>query len=334
MPSLNLSIVEILVLFFCAVLLGIVIHFFITSRRSLKGSSFETDKIKKTVEDWKLRYFNDIETKEKALTEFKSRALEAEDELRLYKMELEESKRHQKRLQSELEINHRSGFQDDQPPYIEQLKQAQTSLMEHSEKIDILIESIEGVREVEEKHKLVEEENEQLAKQLQDLKYSLGLREAEMQNYKQKEALTREMTSLLDNAYSDFNSLQEKIQKLESQLSASKMLNLEYEDMVESYYKLSRESEEQKNKMHSLVNQNQQLTLELNETEDKLREANFQRQQLQKRVSYLEELNNDLQMVTDANKKLEHQLRRIGELESMLNVISEERDTLLKKSDS
>ena len=79
-----------------------------------------------------------------------------------------------------------------------------------------------------------------------------------------------------------------------------------------------------------MTTENQQLTLRLNEVEDKFREANFQRQQLQKRVGYLEELNNDLQVLADANKKLEHQLRRIGELESMLNVVSEE-NQLLKR---
>jgi hypothetical protein len=178
---------------------------------------------------------------------------------------------------------------------------------------------------------MIEEENDQLSKEIRELKHMLGQKEVEVKNIQQKESLTREMTSMLDNAYSDFNALQGKIQKLESQLSASKMLNLEYEDMVESYYKVSREAEEQKNKLQATSLQNQQLTLQLNETEDKLRESNFQRQQLLKRVAYLEELNTDLQIVADANKKLEHQLRRIGELESMLNVVSEERDNLIKK---
>ena len=73
--------------------------------------------------------------------------------------------------------------------------------------------------------------------------------------------------------------------------------------------------------------------MQLNEAEDKFREANFQRQQLQKRVSYLEELNSDLQVVADANKKLEHQLRRIGELESMLHVVSEENESLKRQVD-
>ena len=84
-------------------------------------------------------------------------------------------------------------------------------------------------------------------------------------------------------------------------------------------------------KLNSTTNDNQQLQSQLIETEDKLREASFQRQQLQKRVAYLEELNNDLQAVSDANKKLEVQLKRIGELESMLNMAAEERDQLIRR---
>jgi chromosome segregation ATPase len=333
MASLNLSIVEILVLFFCAVLLGIVIHFFLTSRNNLKDSGLATSKLKKTLEDWKLKYFNDMEAREKELQEWKSRATENEESSGIYKIELEESKRNQKRLTTEVDILQKNGSRDNQPPYLNQLREAQASLLEHNDKITQLLESMEMVRETEEKQKLVEEENEQLLKQVKELRFYIGQKEAEIKNIQQKEHLTKEMTSMLDNAYSEFGTLQGKIQKLESQLSASKMLNLEYEDMAESYYKVNRETEEQKNRLLSLTNQNQQLTLQLNDTEDKLREANFQRQQLQKRVSYLEELNSDLQMVTEANKKLEHQLRRIGELESMLNVVSEERDILLKNDD-
>ena len=165
-------------------------------------------------------------------------------------------------------------------------------------------------------------------RQVKELKQLVGQKESEIHNIRQKESVTKEMTSMLDSAYSEFNTLQSKIQKLEGQLSSSKMVSLEYEDLKEAYHKALRENEEFKAKLQALTVDSQQLTLQLNEAEDKFREANFQRQQLQKRVSYLEELNNDLQVVADANKKLEHQLKRIGELESMLNVISEENDLL------
>ena len=65
----------------------------------------------------------------------------------------------------------------------------------------------------------------------------------------------------------------------------------------------------------------------LGDTEDKLRESNFQRQQLQKKTAFLEELNKDLQEVSEHNKKLESQLRRISEMESLLaKVLPEKKD--------
>lgn len=328
--TLNLSIVELTVLFFCALTLGVVIHFFITSRRSLQRSPGETEKIKKNLDDWKLRYFNDVEIKDKELAELKSRLSEAEENSRIYQIEIEELNRQKKRIQSDLQAAASTEHVTDKGSYIEQLRLAQMNLLEHNEKINHLLENIELIKENEEKQKLIEDENEELIVQVRELKYLLNQRETEINNIQQKEQLTREMTSMLDNAYSDFNTLQSKIQKLESQVSASRMLNLEFEDLKEANYRISRDYEEQKIKLQATTLENQQLTLRQNEIEDKLREANFQRQQLQKRVSYLEELNEDLQMVADANKKLEHQLRRIGELESMLNVVSEE-NQLLKR---
>jgi hypothetical protein len=103
------------------------------------------------------------------------------------------------------------------------------------------------------------------------------------------------------------------------------MTNLEYEDLKEEHSKFTKEFEEYKAKAASLASENLQLQTQLTEALDKLREANFQRQQLQKRIVYLEELNADLQIVADANKKLEGQLKRIGELESMINIVNEEK---------
>jgi chromosome segregation ATPase len=330
--TLNLSIVEVSVLFFCAVTLGVVIHFFITSRRNLRDSPSETEKIKKNVDDWKLKYFNEVEVKEKELSEIKSRLSEAEESNRIYQIEMEELRRQQKRTQSELELSHKTELTENKPNYIDQLRMAQASLVEHNEKINQLLENIEAVRENEEKQKHIEEENEELMIQVKELKSLLGQKENEIHNIRQKENLTKEMTSMLDSAYSEFNTLQSKIQKLETQVSSGRMVNLEYEDLKEAHYKIAREHEEQKAKLQAIIVENQQLTLQLNEAEDKFREASFQRQQLQKRVSYLEELNSDLQMVSDANKKLEHQLRRIGELESMLNVVSEENQILKRQA--
>jgi chromosome segregation ATPase len=329
--TLNLDIVEVSVLFFCAVSLGFVIHFFITSRRGLKNPDTETEKIKRTVDEWKLKYFNEVEVRDKDVSDLRSQLTEAQENNHIYQIEMEELRKQQKRMQFELETLRQAEPAEAKPNYIEQLRVAQASLLEHNEKINELLDNLETVKENEEKRKLMEDENEELATQVKELKYLLNQKEAEIHNIRQKENVTKEMSSMLDSAYSEFNTLQSKIQKLEAQLSSSKMVSLEYEDLKEAYHKVAREHEEYKAKFQALTIETQQLTLQLNEAEDKYREANFQRQQLQKRASYLEELNSDLQVVADANKKLEHQLRRIGELESMLHVVSEENQILKKQ---
>jgi len=327
----KISYVDLGILFGLAIVLGIVIHFVITSRRGLKRSSVDKEKGKQTVDEWKLKYFNEIEKKEKDVEEMQSLLREAQESNQIYKEQIEELRRQQKRTQSELESTQKAGVTEIKPNYIEQLRIAQVSLLEHNEKINQLLENIGVAKDNEEKQKLMEEENEGLMNQIKDLKYILSEKEIEIHNIRQKENLTKEMTSMLDSAYSEFNTLQSKMQKLESQLSSSKMISLEYEDLKEAHINVLRQYEDYKAKLQAMTTENQELTLRLNEMEDKFRDANFQRQQLQKRVSYLEELNSDLQVVADANKKLEHQLRRIGELESMLNVVSEENQVLKRQ---
>lgn len=333
MASLSLSIVEIIVLMLGAIILGITIHFFVVSRRSMKSSPMEAEKISKTLEEWKLRYFNDTEIRDKELTQLRKRLEETEENNNINVIEAEETKKLNKKLQAELDSLRKTAptAEKEKPDYIEQLRKAQSSLMEHNEKINQLLGQIDIVKETEEKQQEILKVNEELYSQVDELKFLLSQKEKEISNTRHKEHLTNEMTSMIDSAYNEFNVLQDKIQKLESQVNTSKRLNLEYEDLKETHYRISQDFEEQKRKYSAAVTENKQLLEELTETEDKLKEANFQRQQLQKRVAYLEELNNDMQAVADANKKLEHQLKRVGELESMLNMVAEERDELARK---
>lgn len=331
--QLSLTILEIIVLMLGAIVLGVTIHFFISSRKSFKASA-PADMIKanKGLEEWKLRYLNEIEYRDKELENLKKRLAESEENNEINAIEAEETRKQNKKLLAEIEslkmnVQPVAG----KPGYMNQLSQAQNSLKEYNDKINQLLGQIDIVKESEEKQQEIIKSNEELTNQIDDLKFMLSQKEKEINGIRQKHELTSEMASRLDSAYSEFSILQDKIQKLESQVFVSRRLNLEYEDLKEEHSKIVRDFEEQKNKYHAAFNENQQLQTALAETEDKLKEANFQRQQLQKKVAYLEELNNDMQAVTDANKKLENQLKRIGELESMLNMVAEERDELAKK---
>ena len=331
MGHLSLSILEISILLLGAVILGITIHFFISSRKSLKTTSVESQSLGKTLGEWKLKYFNEIESRDKELVELKEKLSEAESNTNIYTIEAEEMRRQNKVLQNEIDSLHNTPHVEEQTDYIEQLRLAQSSLMEHNDKINRLLGQIDVIKEKEEKTREALRDNEELSHQITELRRLISEKEKEINTISQKAQLTKEMTSMLDNAYSEFNGLQDKIRKLESQVGSSKMTSIEYEDLKEEHQKLSRDFEEQKRKLNAVSIDNQKLQSQLTDTEDKLHEANFNRQQLQKRVAYLEELNNDLQTVSDANKKLEGQLKRIGELESRLHIISEERDQLMRR---
>lgn len=336
MVTLSLSIIEIIVLMLGAIVLGITIHFFITSRRNLKASLQDPRAKNDSLNEWKSKYFNDVEVKERELNLLRKQLEETEENNKINSIEAEETRKQVRKLQQENELLKKNVpaatiAADDKRDYYEQLKQAQSNLLEHNEKISQLLNNIDIIKETEAKQKELVREREELAYQVEDLQSQLLEKEQELITVRQKATISKEVTSMLDSTYAEFNILQEKIQKLESQVGASRMTNMELEELKEAHYKMQKDFEESELKKNAYNSENKELLEQLTETEAKLREANFQRQQLQKRVSFLEELNNDLQMVSDTNKKLEGQIKRIGELESMINMISEERDQLIRK---
>jgi hypothetical protein len=332
--ALSLSVIEIIILQLGAIVLGAAIHFFLASRRNLRSSGVEKEKIQRSMEDWKMKYFNETEQKDKDLTALKQQLAEVEEDRNINVIESEEQRKQNKTLKAEIERLLKANPQSETRDYITQLKQAQQNLMEHHEIINQLLGQVDKIKDNEERHRELLVQNEELSSQVTVLKTSVSIKEKELNVIRQKETVTSEMTSMLDNAYAEFSILQEKIQKLESDAGSAKMLKLELVDLKETHYKMQKDFEEQKIKLNGLAVENQNLRSELIETEEKWKEANFLRQQLQKRVVYLEELNNDFQLVAEANKKLEGQIKRIGELESMLNMVTEEKDDLAKRQET
>ncbi|MBL7698709.1 MAG: hypothetical protein JNK79_11140 [Chitinophagaceae bacterium] len=133
------------------------------------------------------------------------------------------------------------------------------------------------------------------------------------------ESLSKEMTERLEKAYQEFNFLQDRINKIHSQVIDPSKRNFEFDELEQSYFKLTKEYDELKIKHLTLMDDAQRLTRALADTDEKLRDANFQKQQLSKKVLFLEELANDLQQMSGHHKKLEGQLRRISEIETLLS---------------
>lgn len=133
------------------------------------------------------------------------------------------------------------------------------------------------------------------------------------------ESLSKEITERLERAYEEFNFLQDRINKIHSQVIDPTKRNYEFDELEQSYFRLTKEYDELKIKHLTLMDETQRLTRSLADTEERLRDANFQKQQLSKKVIFLEELANDLQQLSGHHKKLEGQLRRISEIESLLS---------------
>lgn len=139
------------------------------------------------------------------------------------------------------------------------------------------------------------------------------------------ESLTKEMTERLEKAYEEFNFLQDRMQKIQTQVIDPHKRNFEIEEMEQSYFRITKEYDELKLKHLTLMEENQNLTRILADSDEKLRDASFYKQQLSRKVTFLEELANDLQQVSGHHKKLEGQLKRISEIESLLTRTAQEK---------
>ncbi len=331
MPELTLSIIEIIVLMLGAIILGITIHFFIVSRRNLKPTPANgQEKITREASEWKAKYLTEIEMKDRELASLRDQVEEERENTRIYEIEAEELRQKNKNMQALLSLQNNAAVST-KASIAEQLKQTYDGLSAQNEKINALIEQIGMFKETEEKIQQLSSENEELFREVGELKLKLSAKEGEIAGIRQKAHLTKEMSSLLDNAYTEFSALQTKLEKLEAEASSSRMLRMEYENLKEESLKLARDFESTKQKMNAAVSENQELKTKLTQSEDKLRESEFQRQQLQKNLAYLEGVTSEMDSVTDANKRLEAQIKRIGELESMLNVMAEEREQMIRR---
>ena len=138
MGHLSLSVLEIVLLLFTAIVLGITIHFFITSKRSLRSSPIEIDKANKNLEEWKRKYFNDLEVKERERAVLKQQLVEAEEKNENNAIDLEELQIKNQRLNTEMAEIKKTFPQGEKTDYLQQLVEAKSSLTEHNEKVSQL----------------------------------------------------------------------------------------------------------------------------------------------------------------------------------------------------
>ena len=340
-----LGLLEVIIFQIGAIILGFAIHFFVTSRKSMNSmhrSAVVEEPGITPADEWRLRYYEQIDLQKKwedekqtemeqnlvnekrlsrILDEKKKELAAKQEQELLLKQKLEET-------ENELNILKDISAKQKQPDvhsaeYLAHLPSPQVNLAEHNQRINRLLEQIDVLKESERKHLDTKQANETLQMQLRDFRQALSEKESEIQQIRQQQTLINEMKERIEKVHEEYNVLLEKLQKLETHISKPQNRTFEYGELQQSYFRLTKECDETKIKQLSMLEENQRLSRLLADTEDKLREANFQRQQYLRKITFLEELNHDLEELSGHHKKLESQMRRIGEIEILLNKSSE-----------
>lgn len=319
------GILEIIVFLLGGVALGFFIHFFLVSRRtmSLKLPEPEPPILADTAfndsEEWRLKYYEDMELQEKEQMQLRRELDMVRDNEQLLTIEVEElNKELKRRHEAPQPVERPFASQEEQSEeYLVRLQKTQEGLVEQNQQITLLLDQIELLKQTEFKHIDTLKANSALDARLNEMLTVLAGKDARIVELEQQQLLSEEMEERMQKAYEEFNALREKLSKVES-LSNPPSRQYEFEEMQQNNFKLIREFDEYKQKHLDLLEENRRLSRLLADTEEKLRESNFQRQQLQKKISFLEELNRDLQQISEHNKKLENQLRRMSEIEVML----------------
>ena len=341
--QLTIGLPEIIICELGALILGFTIHFFWNAKKNLRINDPAPATGINENDNWKLKYYNDMDMQERSQQQLRDRLSLAQENEQILTIELEETRKEMERLSSELEEARIELEEAEYRPvtaiplpqelpaiesagasvdYLTQLKAAQEKLVEHNNSIYRLLEHTHLVGDVERKNQELMRQNEALNEELRSSGQLLVEKESEVSYLRHQQKSMEEMSLRLDKAYEEYNALQEKLQKLQAYLTQPYKRSADYDELKESFFKLGKEHDEMKLRHISLREENQRLTRILADTEEKLKESNFQRQQFQKRSVFLEELNHDLQEISEHNKKIEGQLRRVSDMENLLAKIT------------
>jgi hypothetical protein len=324
--NIQVSVVEIVVFQLGALLVGFVLHYFWNLRRSDDSESeIKAEQAKKDAVEWRMKYYDIVEQQHRDGDDLKQKLKTAKENEELLEEELRETKMLNQQLM--LKAKESSALKELNPAdYVSQLKMTQGYLQEQNQHISKLIQQVDVIEQMEKKHRDAQQMNELLRRELVELRSAIAEKEAELENIREQNEVTEELKIRLETAHEEFNNLQSQLMKVEHKLEQPTSNVLRYEELDEANEILRSELEELRQQHKVLAEDHSRLAQMLNESETKLREAIFQRQQLTRRNEFLENLNKDLQQIAERHQKLEMQMNRLSEIETTLAKLSHHTD--------
>lgn len=209
------------------------------------------------------------------------------------------------------------------PPTAGTDARALTSLKENlQEQYDSLNALVQRVEQLEAGGLHAKEAEGKLHMRIRELESALAEKTEAVAQAQQQEGLLAEITARMDEVYQQFTQLQQKTAALEKQAAAAQELTLELEELQQSYRVLQKEFVRKQERLEELSSENLRLQHELAIVSEKLTAAGHRQQLLMQQNSLVNDLQMDMEAVSEGQSKLHNQLRRIAELESMLEQFS------------
>ena len=134
--QLTVRLPEIIIFLFGALVLGFTIHYFWSARKSIRIDRAGEEGISEN-DNWKLKYYNDMDMQEKALEQLRERLAETQENEQILTIELEELQKRYKNVEVKTEtVSKQPSATDD---YLTQLRSAQENLFQHNQHVNRLL---------------------------------------------------------------------------------------------------------------------------------------------------------------------------------------------------
>ena len=192
--TLTVRLPEIIIFLLGALILGVTIHYFWISRNTIRIQKEVPDEGIADNDNWKLKYYTDMEIQEKTLQQLRDRLSESEENEKIYGLETEELREEvallkEKYSRAEAQVRPPTITED----YLTQLKTAQENLFQYNQHINKLLQQIQMLKESEKKYQDLQQQHNVLNEQLSGLHRQLAEKDSEISKIMQEQRLVLEM---------------------------------------------------------------------------------------------------------------------------------------------
>ena len=152
-------------------------------------------------------------------------------------------------------------------------------------------------------------------------------RKKNLRHLEQRSELAESLMLRLDEKQKELFHLQSRYNKLENRMEDVNYISLELEEAKVIIDQLNKDKVKRESKMTALMTENEELRDEVFNLRKDLTEVAAEKQQLLKKISLMQDLEAEWQVMAEKNHQLQSKVRRIGELESLLSLMKEEKRT-------